>query len=68
MFHFRQITLFCLEKRLSKHKITIFQNLGGITPLAPSGYAYGSDSLSIFCNKGTIKCCCLCRTLLLTIL
>jgi len=24
MFHFRRIALFCLEKRLSKHKITIF--------------------------------------------
>jgi len=24
MFDFRRITLFCLEKRLSKHKVTIF--------------------------------------------
>jgi len=24
MFNFRRITLFCLEKRLSKHKMTIF--------------------------------------------
>jgi len=24
MFDFRRITLFCLEKRLSKHKMTIF--------------------------------------------
>jgi len=24
MFEFRRITLFCLEKRLSKHKMTIF--------------------------------------------
>jgi len=30
MFDFRRITLFCLEKRLSKHKMTIFsKNLGG---------------------------------------
>jgi len=30
MFDFRQITLFCLEKRLSKHKNTMFsKNLGG---------------------------------------
>ena len=29
MFDFRRITLFCLEKRLSKHKMTIFsKNLG----------------------------------------
>ena len=36
MFNFRRITLFCLEKRLSKHKITIFStNLGGgMSPLA----------------------------------
>jgi len=40
-----------------------FKILGGIAPLAPFGYAYGSDSVSpILCNKGTIKCCCLCRT------
>jgi len=30
MFDFRRITLFCLEKRLSKHKMTIFsKNVGG---------------------------------------
>ena len=30
MFDFRRITLFCLEKHLSKHKMTIFsKNLGG---------------------------------------
>jgi len=36
MFNFRRITLFCLEKRLSYHKMTIFAtNLGeGIAPLA----------------------------------
>jgi len=41
MFDFRQITLFCLEKRFSKHKITTFsKNFGGamdpLTPLATS--------------------------------
>jgi len=43
MFDFRRITLFCLAKRLSKHKMTIFsKNLGGaLAPLAPPGYAYG---------------------------
>jgi len=30
MYDFRRITLFCLEKRLSKHKMTIFfKNVGG---------------------------------------
>jgi len=36
MFDFRQITLFCLEKRLSKHKIIKFsKNFGGLWPLWP---------------------------------
>jgi len=36
MFDFRRITLFCLEKRLSKHKITIFsKNFGGSWPFCP---------------------------------
>jgi len=37
MFDFRRITLFCLAKRLSKHKMTIFsKNLrGGMAPFAP---------------------------------
>ena len=35
MFDVRQITLFHLEKRLSKHKTTIFsKNLGGTWPVA----------------------------------
>jgi len=35
MFDFRRTTLFCLEKRLSKHKMTIFsKNLGGMAPIA----------------------------------
>jgi len=43
MFDFRRITLSCLEKRLSKHKMTIFsKNLGGHGPFGPPpGYAYG---------------------------
>jgi len=41
MFDFSRITLFCLEKRLSKHKRTIFsKNLGAMVHLAPPGYAY----------------------------
>jgi len=44
MFDFRQITLFCLEKRASKHKMTIFsKNLGGPWLFwPPPGYAYES--------------------------
>ena len=43
MFDYRRITLSCLEKRLSKHKITIYsKNFGGsMAPLAPTVYAYG---------------------------
>jgi len=41
MFVFGGMTLFCLEKRLSKHKMTIFSNnLGGHGPFGPPGYAY----------------------------
>jgi len=42
MFDFRRITLFCLEKRLSKHKMTIFFKdfLGGMALFAPPAYAY----------------------------
>jgi len=42
IFDFKRITLFCLEKRLSKHKMTIFSKnfLGGMSPLAPPGCAY----------------------------
>jgi len=29
MFYFRRITLFCLEKRLSKHKMTMFSKIWG---------------------------------------
>ena len=45
MFDFRRITLFCLEKCLSKHKMTIFsKNLGGHGPFCPPpGYAYERD-------------------------
>ena len=36
MFDFRRMTLFCLEKRLSKHKMTIFsKHLKGACPLWP---------------------------------
>jgi len=36
MFDFRQITLFSLEKRLSKHKMTaVSKNFWGAWPLSP---------------------------------
>jgi len=36
MFDFRRITLFCLEKRLSKYKMTMFsKNLGRHGPSGP---------------------------------
>jgi len=42
MFDFRRITLFCMEKRLSKHKKTIFsKQLWGYGPFVPPGYTYG---------------------------
>ena len=41
MFDFKRITLFCVEKRLSKHKMTMFsKNLGGHGPFGPPGYAH----------------------------
>jgi len=33
MFDFRRITLFCLEKRLSKHKMTMFSKIWRVWPL-----------------------------------
>jgi len=41
IFDFRRITLFCLEKCLSKHKMTICsKNWGGHSPFGPPRYAY----------------------------
>ena len=41
MFNYGRITLFSLEKRLSKHKMTIFSKMFGLWPLwPPPGYAY----------------------------
>jgi len=54
MLDFRQITLFCLESRLSKHKMTIrFKNLGGAmalqaplaTPMYTNNWLYPYQSL-----------------------
>jgi len=48
MYDFRRITLFCLENRLSKQKMTIFQKFwGGMVPLPP-GNAYAPVPASFF--------------------
>jgi len=65
MFDFRRITLFCLEKRLSKHKMAIFSKyFGGHGPFGPPpGYVYARVPvlalLLYFVRKGTEhKCNC----------
>jgi len=46
MFDLRRMTQFCLEKRLSKHKMTMFSKNFGAWPLWPlPGYAYGCNSV-----------------------
>jgi len=52
MFNFRRITLFCLEKRLSKTKRTIFsKHFGGHDPFGPPGYAYALAPSEMFCVR-----------------
>ena len=52
MFDFRRTTLFCLEKRLSKHKMTICsKNLGGVAPLPTPVYAYVCQSCRSLRNE-----------------
>jgi len=60
MFDFRRITLFCLEKRLSKHKLTIFSKNLGVPWLLwpPPGYAYVALCYSFFSSD------CLCDRIL----
>jgi len=55
MFDFRRIALFCLEKRISKHKMTKFSKyLGaGMAPLPPPGYASGSRDFFSQCRSGS---------------
>jgi len=57
MFDFRRITLFCLEKRLSKHKMTIFSknSEGDVAPLPHTGYAYGSESFYLFDRRSCFE-------------
>ena len=65
MFDCRRITLFCLGKRLSKHKITIFsKNFGGPWPLCSPGYTYAPifmkrSVLSVFIDPRSAEYVCL---------
>jgi len=64
MIDFRRITLFCLKKRLSRHKMTVFsKHLGGSWPLCPPGYANATKQIirkySAF--KGAPKETVMCR-------
>ena len=56
MFDFRRITLFCLEKRLSKHKMAMFsKHFGGTgprwSPLARPMPSYITISINALVNK-----------------
>jgi len=54
MFDFRRIALFCLEKRLSRHKMTIFsKNLGEAWP--PWLRLCVSPKSQIFSQPGNLK-------------
>jgi len=53
MFDFTRITLFCSEKRISKHKMTYFLKIGGgHGPFSPPGYAYVSDPPLLVVKRG----------------
>jgi len=62
MFDFGRITLHCLEKHLSKHKMTIFsKDPGGPWPLCPPGYAYGALCVTLLWlayRTGVVEQCC----------
>jgi len=53
LFDFRRITLFCLEKRFLKHKMTIRSKnfWGDMVPVAPPGYSYGRKCIKRFGSK-----------------
>jgi len=51
-FYFRLATVFCLEYRFSKHKMTrYFKNLGGHGPLGPLATPMVSSVLFLHNNK-----------------
>jgi len=54
VYDFRRITLFCLEKRPSKHKI-FSKHFGGPWPLwPPTGYAYEQTAAHRFFSYVTV--------------
>jgi len=54
MFDFRRITLFCLEKRFSKHKMAIFQKFrGAMASLPPLATPMVGNLLTVV---GRINC------------
>ena len=60
MFDFRRITLFCLEKRVSKHKMAIFSKyFGGPWPLLLPPSVYALYMQYIFKSQAHTKLCVL---------
>jgi len=54
VYDFRRIALFCLEKRLSKHKMTIFsKNFGGHSPFGPPLATPMALTTEISCDKAS---------------
>jgi len=54
MFDFKRITPFCLEKRLSKHKMTMFsKNLGVHGPFRPPWLRLGQMQSSKWATSGS---------------
>jgi len=59
MFYIREITLFCLEKRLSKHKMTICsKNVGGMATLPPLAAPMALGRLTVAIPLGNKPCLC----------
>jgi len=53
MFDFKHITLFCLEKHFSKHKMTTFsKNWGAVALLPPLATPMGRN---LFVRKGAVS-------------
>jgi len=53
MFDFQGLALFCLEKCLSRHKMTVFsKNFRGALAPFPPGYVYGVDMFNTVSYAG----------------
>jgi len=59
MFDFRRITLFSLEKRLSKHKMTIFSK-----PFGGHGPPLATPMVVCFLQSGSMSVFCCCNMIL----